>query len=140
MPNNAFHSERRRNISGTALVMTRTFAALILLLSASVAVAGDVSLQCDMAGGGVTNLQLSSASSVARLVINDAVVDGTVQITEHHYRFVFPKSLQRYETRIAINRLTGELFWEHGVPPFGEANLENMTRSGTCKNRKAPGL
>jgi hypothetical protein len=55
-----------------------------------------------------------------------------VETSEDHYRFRFPKSAERYETHVVVNRLSGEMAWEHGNAPFGSWSPGNVYQTGRC--------
>lgn len=120
--------------------MNKVFLVFTIALATNFAFAADVSLQCTMGGGGITNLEASTPTKKAKLIIGDEVVDGVLDTTEHHYLLSFPRTTKRYETHISVNRLTGEFTWEHGQPPFGKDNIKNHKRTGLCSKRETEKL
>ena len=107
-------------------------AAGALLAPASHACAETVALECHMAGGGIHYFIIDLANETAQFVTAETTVVGMVHGDEHRYELSFPRSENRWEIRVHINRYSGTLAWEHGEPPFGQNSTNNVFRSGNC--------
>ena len=61
---------------------------------------------------------------------------GELTTTENTFIVHLPRTEKTYEMRHTINRYSGILDWEHGVPPFGEQADHNIYRKGVCSEGK----
>ena len=59
-------------------------------------------------------------------------IRGTFKETETEYKLHFPKTDERYEMVVTINRYSGEILKEFGQPPFGEFKKGNVFWSAKC--------
>ena len=97
----------------------------------------DIALDCKMKGGGSTLFIINPDKKQSKLILPDSAVLGKLEATKEHYMLIFPRTDERWETHVTIQRYTGALVWEHGGPPFGEDSLKNVHRFGKCEQRKA---
>jgi len=92
----------------------------------------DDRLECEMNDGGKINILCAKENQSCDLVLSDSYFTGEFVEQKHHIYIIFPKGENRYETRLTLNKYTGEISWEHGTEPFGEASPNNVFRSGQC--------
>jgi hypothetical protein len=110
---------------------------IVSLLYSSNALSEEKMLACEIKAGFDIHIIFTPETNNAELVLSQSSVKGKSLISEHHYRFEFPKTSTRQETHIVVNRYNGKLEWEIGEPPFNNFNIGNITSSGTCKLSKA---
>jgi len=92
-----------------------------------------LTLECLFGDSTKTVFILDVTEMSAQLVTLEEVVTGTLQTDEHRYQLQFPKSEDRWEVHVRIERYSGKLSWEHGEPPFGKFSTSNVFRSGKCE-------
>jgi hypothetical protein len=94
-------------------------------------------LTCEMSGGSKTHFVLNPKTQKAKYLNSNDMEVGELTTNEHKYVLHFPEVKdKRYEMVIQVNRYSGKLDWEHGIPPFGSFNAKNIFRSGTCVKGK----
>lgn len=71
------------------------------------------------------------AATATFVSLQDAVV-GDLKTEGTSYVLHFPRTDERYEAVVIVNRYTGEATWEFGEPPFGEYTSDNAFYEGTC--------
>ena len=93
-------------------------AAGALLAPASHACAETVALECHMTGGGIHYfiIDLANENRTVCYSRDHSGWDGSRD--EHRYELSFPRSENRWQIRVHINRYSGTLAWEHGEPPL----------------------
>ncbi len=60
-------------------------------------------------------------------------------MTTNFYQIIIHGSDARFETHISVNRISGEMEWEQGYPPFDNFTKGNVQHSGKCE-RVATGV
>ena len=112
----------------------------LLYLICGISNAADEMFICKMNNGDALQLIFTTNTNKADMVLSDSYVSGTLEVNEHHYYFIFPKTNKRYETHITVNRYSGKASWEYGSPPFGSSSIDNIHLSGTCNKTEAKKL
>ena len=81
---------------------------------------------------------LYPADAEARLVTagSGELVIGDLAVEQHQYTLTFPKTENRYETHVVVNRYSGRMEFEAGVEPFGELSSKNIFWTGSCEKRE----
>lgn len=95
----------------------------------------DLAMTCNMQYGGRIFIAIIPETMESDLAYNGALIRGSMMVGTHLFHFVYPASDNRYEIRISVNRRSGDLFWEHGNPPFGASNRRNVHKRGLCDVR-----
>jgi hypothetical protein len=103
------------------------FAALVLFLFFS-QTASALFLKCNK-----HIFQLNLKNHTAKFVSVDSNITGKLETRDNLYILRFPKTKERWETWVKINRYSGEMEWEHGSKPFFTGNSNNVFFSGVCK-------
>ena len=76
--------------------------------------------------------QLDLNSNTVRFIGSTNTREGRLSVSEDFYKFIFPRTESGWEIHVDVNRHTSKYNWEHGTPPFGEINLDNVYSSGEC--------
>jgi hypothetical protein len=96
----------------------------------------DAALRCHKTtpfGGDTFDVLFEPRDGRARLLVEDGPIEGSVSTADTHYVFSFPSSASRFAVQLTVQRLSGDLVWEHGQPPFGGFSEKNVRWSGRCE-------
>lgn len=98
----------------------------------------EVMLVCAMERGwSDLYLRINKDEGIAQIVNFTDAPAGELTTNDTDYVLHFPKKDLRWEAVMTVNRYSGEVVWEYGIPPFGVASPDNVLRRGACEQKKA---
>jgi len=83
-------------------------------------------------GSGDLLFELDLNANTVRSIDASSPREGRLSVSEDFYKFIFPRIESGWEIHVDVNRHTSKYNWEHGTPPFGEFNFDNVYHSGEC--------
>ena len=116
--------------------MRAILAVLIIFLPTKI-MAEDLLLKCNHNDGGTRHFLVSPNKSTVQLIDNVEADICDLKVLPHMYIWNCSQTEKLSAQQGMANRFTGRFESEIGRPPFGELDLDNLLRVGSCEQATA---